>query len=300
MDSEKIEKITRKIFHKIHSEQANDEDIYNRLTSMYSYEYFHVNYEFFSDKICLDAGCGSNANGTKALLDLGAKKVYAFDLDESIFEIAPKILKKFEGKYELKIGNVLDIPYEDNFFDFVFCSGVLHHTTDLFKGLSELSRVTKHGGILYFSTLGTGGVFSKITKVFREEYSENVNFQSLIDNLTEQKIMKLINWTYTELEKHNESIINEIPLDVITSLIDNDLILTIKDRITAPIYQETPIEDIINWLEKNKFVEIERLTRYPKFNNIRKFLSPLYHNYESELSKILFNEGFLQIKALKK
>ena len=83
-------------------------------------------------------------------------------------------------------------------------------------------------------------------------------------------------------------------------MIDNDLILTIKDRITAPIYQETPMENIVNWLEKNKFVEIERLTRYPKFNNIRKFLSPLYHNYESDLSKILFNEGFLQIKALKK
>ena len=61
MDTEKIEKKTREIFHKIHSEQASDEDIYKRLTSMYSHEYFHVNEEFFRDKICLDAGCGSNA-----------------------------------------------------------------------------------------------------------------------------------------------------------------------------------------------------------------------------------------------
>ena len=121
---------------------------------MYSHEYFNVDELFFNDKICLDAGCGSNVNGTRALLDLGAKKVHAFDLDESIFEIAPKFLKKFEGKYELKTGNVLDIPYDDNFFDFVFCSGVLHHTTDFFNGLSELARVTKHGGVLYFSTLG--------------------------------------------------------------------------------------------------------------------------------------------------
>ncbi len=244
--------------------------------------------------------CSSNVNGTKALLDLGAKNVCAFDLDKSIFKTAPKFLKKFEGRYELKTGNVLDIPYNDNFFDFVFCSGVLHHTTDLFKGLSELSRVTKHGGTLYFSTLGTGGIFSKITKSLRKEYSEDASFQSLINNLTENKITDAIKWTYTELEKHNESVINKIPLDAITSLIDNDLILTIKDRITAPLYKETPFAEITNWLEKNGFVEIERLTRYPKFSNIRKFLSPAYHDYKSDLSKVLFNEGFLQIKALKK
>ena len=79
-----------------------------------------------------------------------------------------------------------------------------------------------------------------------------------------------------------------------------DLILTIKDRIQTPIYDETPIDDVVNWLENNGFVDIKRLTRYPKFNNIRQFLSPLYHNYESDLAKILFNEGYLHMKALKK
>ena len=111
--------------------------------------------------------------------------------------------------------------------------------------------------------------------------------------------MESLNLIYTELEKHDEPIINKIPLDTITSLIDNDLILTIKDRIQTPIYDETPIDDVVNWLENNGFVDIERLTRYPKFNNIRQFLSPLYHNYESDLSKILFNEGYLHMKALK-
>ena len=120
---------------------------------MISHEFFQVDESFFNDKICLDAGCGSNVNGTRALINLGAKKVHAFDLDvePSFIETAQKFLKKFEGKYELKSGSVLDIPYEDNFFDFVYCNGVLHSTTDLFGGLSELSRVTKHGGTLYFS-----------------------------------------------------------------------------------------------------------------------------------------------------
>ena len=268
---------------------------------MYSYEYFHVDEHFFNNKICLDAGCGNNVHGTKALLNLGAKKVHALDLDETIFDTAPKFLKGSEGRYELKIGSVLDIPYDDNFFDFVLCSGVLHHTTDLFKGLLELSRVTKHGGVLYLGMFGAAtGIFSQITNLFRNEYVKNPNFHSLIDNLTEQKIMESLSLIYAELQKHNDPIINKIPFDIITSLIDNDLILTIKDRITAPIYQNTPMDEIVSWLENNGFTDIERLKRYPKINNVRGFLSPLYYNHESELSKILLGEGFLQIKASKK
>ena len=102
------------------------------------------------------------------------------------------------------------------------------------------------------------------------------------------------------MQKHNDPIINKIPFDIITSLIDNDLILTIKDRITAPIYQNTPMDEIVSWLGNNGFTDIERLKRYPKINNVRGFLSPLYYNHESELSKILLGEGFLQIKASKK
>ena len=179
MDSEEIEKRTREVYHEIHCEQGNDESIYDRITSMISHEFFQVDESFFNDKICLDAGCGSNVNGTRALINLGAKKVHAFDLDvePSFIETAQKFLKKFEGKYELKSGSVLDIPYEDNFFDFVYCNGVLHSTTDLFGGLSELSRVTKHGGILYLGMFGAAtGIFSQITNLFRNEYVKNPNF----------------------------------------------------------------------------------------------------------------------------
>ncbi len=55
MDSKKIEKQTRKIFHEIHNKQGDDQSIYERLTSMYSYEYFQVDKKFFNKKNCLDA-----------------------------------------------------------------------------------------------------------------------------------------------------------------------------------------------------------------------------------------------------
>ena len=230
---------------------------------------------------------------------MGAKKVHAFDLDESIIDTVPKFLENCDGRYELTTGNVLEIPFQDNQFDFVFCSGVLHHTVDLWKGLDELARVTKPGGTLYLAIFGIGGLFSKFTKILRTEYSENSDFKNLLDNLTVEQIKFFINWVFTQLENHNDDITERINSQDIISLIDQDLILTLKDRITAPIYLETSFEKIKNRLMENKFETIERLTKYPKLNNIRRFLSPLYENYDSSFSKILFNEGFLQIKATK-
>ena len=40
-------------------------------------------------------------------------------------------------------GSALKLPFEDNSFDFVFCNGVLHHTTDPIKGIKEMYRVLK-------------------------------------------------------------------------------------------------------------------------------------------------------------
>lgn len=42
--------------------------------------------------------------------------------------------------------NVLDIPYEDNHFDFVICNHVLEHIPEDDKAMKELRRVLKPGG----------------------------------------------------------------------------------------------------------------------------------------------------------
>jgi len=48
-----------------------------------------------------------------------------------------------EGTIEM---DILDIKYDDNFFDFILCSHVLEHILDDRKALSELFRVLKPGG----------------------------------------------------------------------------------------------------------------------------------------------------------
>lgn len=294
-----IEKETRRLYHDIHKIQGDDPFIFNRLVDLLSTEYLKVDKNFFIDKICVDAGCGSNANATYSMLRMGAKKVYAMDLDETIFESVPKYLKEFEGRYEINTGSVLDMPYEDNFFDFTHCSGVLHSTGNVFGGLKELARVTKVGGMLYTVTWGKGGLIREIIGLLREKYKKEPEFKSQIDNLNIKHFVEFFNWLALMLDSHDDNMKNMISSNKFRELFDIDLILTLKDRITTPIYDENSEEELVAWLKDNGFSKIERITRYPKYKNIRRMLSPIYYNYDSKYSRLLFGSGIIQLKSIK-
>jgi len=300
MKKDVLEKKTRKVFHKIHTAQGRDHKIFDRIRSLLTTDYLEVPKGFFQDKICLDAGCGSNANATSAMLHMGAAKVYALDLDSSIVEVAPLYLRGFEEKYKLDIGNILDMDYPDDFFDFTNCAGVLHHTKDAFLGLKELTRVTKKGGILYVVINGKGGVVREITNFLRQKYGKDRQFKGLIDKLTEKDFRELWEWIALSMDKEGDRLGKKIPSELIKELFNNDLVLTIKDRITAPTYHEYSEKEISNWLRDNGFIKIKRLTRNPKISNIRRFLCPFYYNYNHKFSKLLYGDGHIQLKAVKK
>ncbi|MGH7409472.1 MAG: class I SAM-dependent methyltransferase [Candidatus Methylomirabilis sp.] len=47
---------------------------------------------------------------------------------------------------DLRVGSVLDLPYRDAAFDYVYSIGCLHHTGDLNRAVSEVHRVLADGG----------------------------------------------------------------------------------------------------------------------------------------------------------
>ena len=299
MKKSPIEKKTRAVYHDIHIKQGENKEIFNRLTQLMSPSYLQEKDNFFQGKICLDAGCGSNASSTYSMLKYGAKKVYAFDLDETIFDKAPKYLQEFTGKYELKVDNVLNMQYADNFFDFVHCGGVLHHTTDLPGGIKELGRVTKNGGILEIMTAGKGGLVRELTSYLRDKYKRDEEFQTLIDKIDAKYFEKFFQEIFSIIRDNDNRTINLPSKDVMRSLFDEDLALTIKDRIKSPVYLEHSEEEIKAFLREAGFSSTHRLERYPVYTNIRKFLSPLYFQYDSEFSQLLYGSGAIQIKAIK-
>jgi ubiquinone/menaquinone biosynthesis C-methylase UbiE len=165
------------------------------------------------------------------------------------------------------------------------CAGAIHHTTDWKKSLNELCRVTKKNGYIYIEAYGKGGLVRDLTTALRIKFKTSSNFRKLILNLSTFQVRDFCRYFF---ERKN-----------INNLIDDDLILTIKDRIMSPIYQEFSQDEIVVILKKNKFKNIKKLRRFPKFMNFRKYLSKFYYNHDHKYSKILYGSGMPHILAKK-
>ena len=93
----------------------------------------------------LDAGSGGG-HFSEYAAGLGAK-VWSLDVgDKLLAEVAGRC------KSHRVIGSVLDIPFEDGFFDIVLCTEVIEHTPVPLQAVKELSRVVRSGGILVITT----------------------------------------------------------------------------------------------------------------------------------------------------
>ena len=97
----------------------------------------------------LDAGCGPGTI-TQGLAEIAAPgKVIGCDLEPGMVDRAAELA---EGKgldnLSFQVGNILDLPFEDNSFDVVMSCAVTEHLSEPVKAMSELGRVAKQGGIV--------------------------------------------------------------------------------------------------------------------------------------------------------
>ena len=96
----------------------------------------------------LDAGCGTGA--TTLLFANQGCMVVGVDRDETALQNANKLLEQTShvGQVVFQRGNVNQLPFEDDTFDMVWTSYVLHHIADKLHVVEELKRVLKPGGRL--------------------------------------------------------------------------------------------------------------------------------------------------------
>ena len=94
----------------------------------------------------LDVGCG-DGRYFEALKDKKANYVGVDNCEALI-----KKTRKYENrKTKFLVGDILDLPFGDNQFDYVLCIAVLHHIPSRelqLKALCEMRRVLKPGGKL--------------------------------------------------------------------------------------------------------------------------------------------------------
>jgi ubiquinone/menaquinone biosynthesis C-methylase UbiE len=126
-----------------------------------------IKLDWFRDKICLDAGCGGG-RFVVALAKLGARKVYGVDIARDSLTAAQERARERDlTNADFVQASVLSLPFPKNTFDYIVCSGVIHHTPAPYEGFEELSRVLKPGGKLFFSVYGRGGLKWMINDIFR-------------------------------------------------------------------------------------------------------------------------------------
>ena len=114
----------------------------------------------FEGKKCLDAGCG-NGRGSIFMSSNGATSVDCVDISPLNIQSVQKNAKifGFEDRIHTHEASLEEIPFDDETFDFVWCNGVLMHTHNPDKCLSELARVLKTGGQAWIYVYGAGGVY---------------------------------------------------------------------------------------------------------------------------------------------
>jgi len=98
-----------------------------------------------SDKV-LELGCGTGYF-TKEIVKTGAF-VTAIDISPELLQIAKEEIKENNASFILE--NAYEMSFDANSFDSIVGSSVLHHL-EIEKAISEMFRVLKPGGPMYFT-----------------------------------------------------------------------------------------------------------------------------------------------------
>jgi ubiquinone/menaquinone biosynthesis C-methylase UbiE len=102
----------------------------------------------------LDYGCGIGSS-IEEVIKFKPKKITGIDISEVSIQKAKDKNSGSEVELELLVGNCEKTEFQDNKFDIVYGTGILHHLK-MSESLAEIHRVLKPGGsFLFIEPLGT-------------------------------------------------------------------------------------------------------------------------------------------------
>ena len=294
---QKIDLKTQKVLHKIHINRIKNKKGLKRVSKYISTESLCLKKDFFKNKLCGEFGCGSHGGGALNMLNLGSKFVHLLDVNKNIKTGIKKNLKYFKDKYKVHIGSIDNLPFKNNYFDFVNCSGVIHHIKKPYKAFKEINRVLKKNSTALIVVHGAGGIITRFTmEIIRDEYYNSKFSKKIIDEIMDGKLKKYLSLFKSNLNKKSFLQVKK----VLELLNDNDLRMTIKDRILSPkpdLYDEKILK---KKLYSMGFKNFKRTPIKPKFQNIRDLLAPFYFRYNHDLSKFIYGDGQIRFTIQKK
>jgi ubiquinone/menaquinone biosynthesis C-methylase UbiE len=126
---------------------------------------YYVDFDSLRGKDVLDVGFGSGFS-VQLFAEAGAS-VTGIDLTPWAVETTRARLDAFGLDANVSEGDAEQLPFEDAAFDFVFSWGVIHHSSDMDKALSELVRVCKPDGAVVIMVYHRRSLFYAFYKLFQ-------------------------------------------------------------------------------------------------------------------------------------
>ncbi len=131
-------------------------------------EYFQgLDNQAVADRLVLDAGCGMGRHARE--MARTARLVAAVDFSAAI-DMAARNVRDCHNVHCVQ-ADLLDLPFEDDAFDYVYSIGVLHHIPDTLGALAGLVRKVRPGGrvrvYLYWKRHGWSGALLHAVEAVR-------------------------------------------------------------------------------------------------------------------------------------
>ena len=133
----------------------------------------------------LDAGCGGG--GACLLAEQRGAKITGIEAAPAMVDFAQKQVPS--GNFT--VGDIQELPYEDNIFDVVLASSSLQYTEDRLETLRELKRVTRKNGLIAVSLWSVPEkveyrkIFAAVKNLLPSPPAVNGPFELSADNVLE-------------------------------------------------------------------------------------------------------------------
>lgn len=102
----------------------------------------------------LEIGCGDGGGAGIFSRRFAPSLYHGLDVDPAMVRVAAGRRKGRAGDGRLFVlGDAERLPYRDAAFDAVVNFGIIHHLPDWRKGVAEVARVLRPGGVFYFEEI---------------------------------------------------------------------------------------------------------------------------------------------------
>ena len=183
----------------------------------------------FKKKV-LELGCGTGQ--LSIYFSLGTNnKIVGFDPTIQSLNLAKDFADKNEiTNIEFVNADIFDDVLERDYFDFIWCNGVLHHTKDPYKAFEIVTKSLKEEGYILI------GLYNKIGRI-------RTIFRKYLSKIFGKKFLEIFDPTLKNLKISSE-----------------ERKSWIKDQYFHPIESLHTLDEVLDWFKKN---DIEFINSIP-------------------------------------